>query len=620
MKYSDLISFHPIESVVQLTKANDKQEEERLVRSYVMSNEMADKLRINMLSQLQLEDTTDNKGVLLVGNYGTGKSHLMTVISAVARDASYLKLMQNKKFISDVSNIAGKFEILRIEIGASKMSLRNIILTKVKQDFQNRGMKFTFPSEKDIVNNKEVLTNMMTIFNKKYGTKGYLIIVDEFLDYLSSRKEQEIKLDLGFMRELGEQIRGSNLRAIFGVQEKLFDNPKFSFVSQTITRVQDRFEQVIIRKEDTAYVVAESILKKNAKQKAIIREHLQKFCSLYSNMSERIEEFVDLFPIHPAYIDVFNKIYIIENRHILKNISLIIKDILDKDFDDDVPGIISFDTYWNFIKENVGYRTNADIKEVLDKSGKLEDLITRTFPKKTYKKLALKIIYALSVHRLTTGDIELRAGLTAENLRDDLCLFLPNMPDQSSDTLQSIVQTVLKDTMTTVSGQFIEHDVDNGQYYLDLKKDIDYDEKITQRAAIIESDVLNHGYYDLIYYCLNWQVEEHIATFKIYDHTLNWVSHNIFRRGYLFLGTPENRPTAQPPEDYYIYFLPPYGDDTYKDEHKDDEVFFSFKSLTDEFTNNLKLYVAALEMQSLADEKNKVAYQNKADKYQHLLT
>lgn len=84
--------------------------------------------------------------------------------------------------------------------------------------------------------------------------------------------------------------------------------------------------------------------------------------------------------------------------------------------------------------------------------------------------MALQIIYALSVHRLTTGDISIRAGLTAENLRDDLCLYLKGMPDQSSDTLQSLIQTVLKDIMTTVSGQFIEHNADNGQYYLDLKK------------------------------------------------------------------------------------------------------------------------------------------------------
>jgi energy-coupling factor transporter ATP-binding protein EcfA2 len=502
MKYADLISFNPIESIIQLTAANDKKEAINLVKSYVMSDGMADKLTNNMLSQLRLEDVVDNKGVLLVGNYGTGKSHLMSVISSIAYDAENLDYVQNKKFAEAARIIAGKFEVLRIEIGASKMSLRNIILTKVKQDFAERGLIFDFPDEKDIISNKDVLLTMMDLFSSKYPDKGYLIVVDEFLDYLGGRKSQEIKLDLGFMRELGEIIKTSRLRAIFGVQEKLFDNPSFSFVSNTLNRVKDRFEQVTIRKEDTAYVVSERILKKTPEQKALIREHLQKFCSLYTNMSERMEEYVDLFPIHPSYIEVFNKIYIIENRHILKNISEIIRRILDDEITDESPGIVSFDSYWSFIKENLALKTDANIKEVVEKSGMLEDIVNRSFPKRLYKPLALQIIYALSVHRLTTGDISIRAGLTAENLRDDLCLYLKGMPDQSSDTLQSIIQTVLKDIMTTVSGQFIEHNADNGQYYLDLKKDIDYDEKITQRAAIMDDDSLNSYFYDVVYYCV----------------------------------------------------------------------------------------------------------------------
>ena len=67
--------------------------------------------------------------------------------------------------------------------------------------------------------------------------------------------------------------------------------------------------------------------------------------SLYTGMSSKLDEFVDLYPIHPAYIDVFNKIYLIENRHILKNISLTIKDIFNTEVPSDAPGIISFDNY-----------------------------------------------------------------------------------------------------------------------------------------------------------------------------------------------------------------------------------------------------------------------------------
>ncbi len=620
MKYRQLISFNPITTVIQLTSSNDTSEEEKLVRSYVMSDEMEKRIADIMLGQMQFEEYNDNKGIFLVGNYGTGKSHLMSVVSAVAHDAGYLDMVQNKKFAEDAKIIAGKFEVLRIEIGASTMSIRDIILGKIKDDFKTRGIDFSYPAQNQIVNNKGILENMMSLFAEKYGEdKGYLLVVDEVLDYLRGRKDMEAILDFGFLRELGEFCSTSKFRIICGVQEQIFDNPSFSFLSDTLIRVKRRFEQLIIQKQDLAFVVSERILKKNSEQKAWIRNHLQNFTSLYSNMAENLEEYVSLYPIHPRYIEVFYKMISVEVAQVLKSISQLVNELADQNIDEDVPGIVSFDTYWPFIKGNPSLRAKADVKEVIDKSGKLEDIISHSFPKKVYKPLAIKIIYALSVHRLTTGDISIRSGLTSENLRDDLCLFLNGMPDQSSETLQSIVQVVMKDIMTTVSGQFIEHNDENGQYYLDLKKDIDYDEKITQKAATIDDSQLNRYFNTVVYTCLDWDAKEKVTNFNIYEHTINWASHNIFRRGYLFLGTPENRPTAQPPEDYYIYFLPPYGDPHYTDEKKADEVFFSFKH-NEEFKSNLKLYAAALMMKEMAEEKNKPTYASKADVYRKKLT
>jgi hypothetical protein len=619
MKYRDLIQFNPIETIIQLTSANDASKEKELVRSYVMSDDMAERLNHSMLSQLKLTEVVDNKGVLLIGNYGTGKSHLMSLVSAIAHDADYLQDVQNKAFAGYAKVIAGQFEVLRVEIGSVQMSLRNIFFNVVKEDLAKRGIAFNFPEDTEIVNNKGTLISMMELFAQKYQSKGYLVVVDELLDYLGGRTDLELRRDLGFMRELGEIVKASRLRVIFGLQEKLFDNPNFSFVSESLQRVSERYEQVLLTKEDTAYVVSERILKKTPQQRAWIREHLQPYTSLFSNMSEKIEEYVGLFPIHPSYIDVFNKIYIAENRQILKNISDNIRRILDDQVPSNAPGIISYDSYWPFIKGNKTFHTDPNIKEVVEKSEILENIVQHSFPNRAQKPLALQIIAALSVHRLTTGGITVRSGLTAENLRDQLCLYMDSLPDNSSDTMQSAVQVTLRNIMTTVSGQFIEHNEENGQYFLDLDKDIDYDEKITQRAALLDDEKLNNYYYDVLYSCLQWDAKEYVTNFKIYEHTLPWVSHNIFRRGYLFLGTPDNRPTAQPPEDYYLFFLPPYGSKMSDVKGQADEVYFKFKH-NEDFRNTLKLYAAALIQKELADDKNKTSYQNKADGFKRTLT
>ena len=304
MKYSELISFKPIESTIQLREADEANKARELVETYVMSDAMADQLKPRLIDQLQMDEVVDNKGVLVVGNYGTGKSHLMSVISAVANDADNLSHLQNKRFAEDMKVIAGKFEVLRIEIGGVQMSLAEILCGYIQDDFKARGIGFTMPDLKTVRDNKQLITDIMQAFASKYGQRGYLIVVDEFFSYLSSRDERQIVLDLEFLRALGEMCSKSRLRVIFGVQEKIFDNPRFSFVSDTLRRVGDRFSQVIITKEDTSYVVSERILKKTPKQKALIREHLEKFSSLYAGMSSRMDEFVDMFPIHPAYVEV----------------------------------------------------------------------------------------------------------------------------------------------------------------------------------------------------------------------------------------------------------------------------------------------------------------------------
>ena len=98
MKYSELISFYPIEDIIQLTSADDKNKAREYVKTYVMSDKMAENLRAPMIDQLQMDEVVDNKGVLVVGNYGTGKSHLMSVISSVATDKENVEYLQNKNF------------------------------------------------------------------------------------------------------------------------------------------------------------------------------------------------------------------------------------------------------------------------------------------------------------------------------------------------------------------------------------------------------------------------------------------------------------------------------------------------------------------------------------------
>jgi len=616
MKYRDLIQFEPIESVVQLLNADKTEAARQLVHTYVISEEMADKLIHVVVPQLQFDQPMDNKGLLVVGNYGTGKSHLMSVISAVAENADLIESLKNEKVASTMATIAGRFKVVRAEIGATTMSLRDILLLELQEHLSAMGVSFSFPPADRVPNNKRIFEEMMTTFHQTYPDHGLLLVVDELLDYLNSRKDQELILDLNFLREIGEICKDLRFRFIAGVQEAIFDSSRFSFVADSIRRVKDRFEQLLIARKDVKFVVAERLLKKTVDQQEKIREYLAPFAKFYDRMNERMDEFVRLFPVHPDYIDTFELVRAAEKREVLKTLSLAMKKLLDQDLPNDKPGLIAYDSYWTTLSENPSFRSHQDIKAVIDCSQVLEARIQNAFTRPAYKPMALRIIHGLSVHRLTTGDIYAPIGPTPEELRDGLCLFQPEITDMGGDPAADLlthVETVLREINRTVNGQFISSNPDNRQYYLDLKKTDDYDALIEKKAETLDPSTLDRYYYEALRRVMECTDQTYVTGYKIWQHEIEWIEHKASRQGYLFFGAPNERSTAVPPRDFYIYFIQPFDPPPFNDEKKADELFLYLQHRDEEFDTKLRAYAAALDLASTAAGHAKAVYEAKAE-------
>lgn len=326
MKYRDLIQFDPIETVVQLRDADEETRARQLVGTYVISDEMAEKLTSLVIPQLQFDRTADNKGLLVVGNYGTGKSHLMSVISSIAEHADLLSALGNTQVAEAAERIAGKFKVVRTEIGATTMSLRDILVGELEEHLAAMGVTYTFPDASQIPNNKRAFEEIMAAFHQVYPDHGLLLVVDEF---------------------------------------------------------------------------------------------------------------VRLFPVHPDYIDTFERVTAVEKREVLKTLSLAMGKLLDQEVPEDRPGLIAYDSYWTNLRENPSFRAVPDIKAVIDCSQVLESRIEQAFTRPAYKPMTLRIIHALSVHRLTTGSLDAPLGVTAEELRDALCLYQPGIEELGGDLADS---------------------------------------------------------------------------------------------------------------------------------------------------------------------------------------
>lgn len=613
MKYAELIQpAEPLEKVKQIRESDSLDAARRDVETFVVSDRMASQLAEVIFPNLRYDQPGDQKGILTVATYGTGKTHLMSMVAGIAEHADLADHLSHSGVAEAAASIAGRFKVIRFEIGGTSLPLREIVCREIQRGLAGMGVHFTFPDWDTVTNTKDALNDMMAAFESVHPEHGLLFVLDEMLEYLRGRKDAELIQDLIFLREVGEICRSTRFRILSGVQEAIFDNPRFKGVADSVKRVRDRFEQVRIAKEDVAFVVERRLLKKDATQRAQIDEHLRHFLPLYEGMAERIGEFVALFPIHPDFLRTFNDMRMIEKREVLRTIEHEVSHLRDRDVPGDEPGIVCADSYRARLSEDAVNRTIPDVQMVLDKSDVLRSKVANTLPDRQYVATALRIIDGLTIHRLTTDDVHRPIGMTTEMLRDELCLLPPNLPERDALFLKTTIDSIVKKILTAVSGQFLSIDPDNDQIYLDVAKDIDYDQQIEQRVESIDDDQLDTAYYLAMEEVLGVRDEPYVAGYRIWQYDLPWTLTNADRRGYLFMGAPNERSTAQPPRDFYIYFIQPYEEPHFTDEEKTDEVFVRLADHTEEFTTALRRYAGATAKAKESTATHRPVYEDKA--------
>lgn len=181
---------------------------------------------------------------------------------------------------------------------------------------------------------------------------------------------------------------------------------------------------------------------------------------------------------------------------------------------------------------------------------------------------------------------------------------------------------MLKELVRTVSGQFLSFNKENGQYYLDLNKDIDFDSLIEKRAETLGDTQLDRYYFDALRRVIleDPDAPPYVTGYRIWEHEIEWRERRAGRSGYLFFRAPNERSTAQPPRDFYLYFLQPFDAPYFKDEKKADEVFFRLKDRDATFDRALSLCAGAREQAAASSGSNKKIYDDKANDQLRALT
>jgi hypothetical protein len=615
MQYKELIQFEPITSVVKLVNAGELSVAENLVKTFVFSNKMQEDLREIIIKNLVTEPSYETKGIQIVGSYGTGKSHLMSLVSAVAENADLTKLIQNEDLKTLFLPIAGKYKVLRFEIGTDK-PLKDIVFAQIERFLKQLGINFIFDADSNF-SWKELIQQMIAEFENKFPNHHFLIVIDELLEYLKGRKPNELHNDLMLLRQLGEACDNSRFKLMFGVQELLYRSPEFQFQADMLNKIEDRYSDLTITKEDVSFVVKERLLKKDIHQKNKIREHLLKFAHLFEGINTNLNEFIDLFPVHPNYVSYFEKIkHGKSQREILKVLSVKFEDILKKQVPTTNPGLITYDTYWPDLASNPAMLAIPDIRMVRDKVDIITGRIANHFTgaRANRKDIAQSIAQALAI-RILCDDLDKRNGASTHSLKEDLCVSILNVDEP--ELLLAAIDSTAKQLVSATSGQYVDQDVVSSDFYIRTEGGINIQQIIRDYADEVikkDTDQADQYYFDFLQFVLEIQQDSYRSGFKIWQHSLEWLDKKSFRLGYIFFGNPNERSTTEPIQQYYIFFCPLFNSINRNDES--DEVYFDVAGLSDEFKDIICLYGAAKAKHGSATSNQKALFSSQIEEYQ----
>lgn len=121
----------------------------------------------------------DNKCLLVVGNYGTGKS----VVSSLVETADLAAGLNDKNVAAAAGKIGGRFRVVRTEIGATTMSLREILVAEMEEHLAAMGAAYIiFPTADRVSSTKHAFEDMGRALHREFPDHGLLPIVDELRD------------------------------------------------------------------------------------------------------------------------------------------------------------------------------------------------------------------------------------------------------------------------------------------------------------------------------------------------------------------------------------------------------------------------------------------------------
>lgn len=530
MQIKELFNFEDIQQVIAIGNIENEQE---MVEKFVISPNLKEDL-LEFLEYLKGNKPEKNTSIDVIGNYGTGKSHLLTFLSLILSNHEMIQYIQDDELKEEFNSINKEFLVVKYELPGQDKSLEDIFFYRVKKQLkENYDIDI---SNIDVVEKdpKELVEEILLKIKEKYPNKGLIVIFDEYSDFLKSKESFKQNRDLQFTRQIAECSKNQDFILMISMQEYIFSNPEYKDKADLINKIEKRFLKFNITSENIEDIIAKRMVTKTPNQIEELKNQFDTIKEKFPNIALEEDRYINLFPVHPYLIEMLSRLTLFENRSILMFISDQTKKIQEKEF----PAFITYDLiYDEMIESEHTIKNNEMVKPVIDIVKSLRDIIPRLDAQ--YQNRAKTLIDALAIKNLVTppnNDGEKKGGDTPEKFAENLCI-LPNSKfmEPSED-----ISTILNMLISNSEGQFISKDEESNIYFINLDKTTDYNQIINNKAANMDDLIHNNEVFveDFLLNELGFEPTNEIIYAEnnkkyVIEDTVTWKERHSFRKGIL---------------------------------------------------------------------------------------
>ncbi len=264
----DIIDLCKVKLVIDLEDSDVDPSE--IINSFVLTTEVD----AGISSILRAINSLNGCGVFVKGNYGSGKSHLLSFL--------YLLLKNRDHPILEPYGEIKTREIRPIKVSLvrhpSSMSLERIVMHACGYERE--------------------ITDRLSVFNGLVKTPT-VIIIDELSEFLRSKPSPPMFYeDLRFLQFLGEYALKNPLWIIASLQEWIEETGHIS--SSIFNRIKDRYPlRINLTSSHIEDIIDKRLIIKKPGALEVISGVFQELRRFYPHLSINIDNFKKTYPLHP---------------------------------------------------------------------------------------------------------------------------------------------------------------------------------------------------------------------------------------------------------------------------------------------------------------------------------